>query len=183
MPFCVFARNEPQSKIFVILGRSLVAIVTARNCDEIRWARNGKQISRREVIIRDIASSSAVNALTDFPFSVCHINLAEDLLRGFFSPYLTPGGKFRGPDFVPRIVPFVQAEQLILGHLSKVLAVVKSDVFLNPFRDISCRRLSVHARAYDFSNDALERARCRSRKGSGSPSDCRTATYRAAERS
>src|SRR5262249_47258833 len=168
MPFCVFARNEPQPKIFVILGRSLVAIVTARNCDEIRWARNGKQISRREVIIRDIASSSAVNALTDFPFSVCHINLVEDLLRGFFSPYLTPGGKFRGPDFVPRIVPFVQAEQLILGHLSKVLAVVTSDVFLNPlllktdsllnpFRDISCRRLSVHARAYDFGNDALER--------------------------
>ena len=56
----------------------------------------------------------------------------ESVLRGFAAPGLLPSVELCGPDLVARVIPFMQAEKLVLGDLPEPPALGGLDVLVHP---------------------------------------------------
>jgi hypothetical protein len=84
-------------------------------------------------------------------------SVGEPLLCGCFRPDLLPGFEFGRSYLVARIIPFVQAEQFVLGHFPEPLAVGRCHVVLDPFSDVTRCCPPVHARAYDLTDKVAQR--------------------------
>lgn len=60
-------------------------------------------------------------------------------LGGCFGPDMLPSREFSGPDLVPCVISFLQAEQFAFGHLSELLGLLTRNILLRPGADVSGR--------------------------------------------
>jgi hypothetical protein len=75
-----------------------------------------------------------------------------------FIPYSMPCFVFGRPYSIAREVPFMHAEQFVLGHRREALALRWIDIPISPFSEVGDSGFAVHARPHDLPNDVAQRS-------------------------